>query len=225
MSFANHPLMLAHLERHSNDNDVRQIARLMDDHTNPTMRGLFAGCVDEPLACIAALTGYKAIGLDLREYNGGSWTVPECEFAPYDHRIMDLLSAKSAHFASRDNPGTFDFAVAISAIEHFGLSEFGGIQDPCGDVWAMRKLWELLRPGGLAFITLPEGGTWHECPNWRRYTKEILRCRIIGPFEVLTWEHWWTSIAGNGEATEDDLANYDTSADLSAVLVLKKGKR
>lgn len=218
MNFSTHPLMIAHLARHPNDNDVRQAARVLDSFVVDGMRGLSVGDLDEPFGCIAADLGLPFVGIDLRLWNNGYWDIPEHVVAPYPRIVGDLLNVQNALLRAE----SFDYVVATSSIEHFGSAEFGGVQDPMGDVWAMRKIHELLKPGGRAVITVPVKKTWHQDMYWRGYTRDALQERIVGPFQMELLELWWTSIRGNEQAQPMDWEEYDSSCDLSALLVLKR---
>jgi len=51
----------------------------------------------------------------------------------------------------------FDCAVSISSFEHDGLGQYGDPVDPTADLKAMRKMKEVVKPGGIMFLALPVG--------------------------------------------------------------------
>jgi SAM-dependent methyltransferase len=57
------------------------------------------------------------------------------------------------------NLGPFDAAIALSAVEHFGLGHYDGDEAgrPREDVDAIARARELLRPGGRLVLTVPFG--------------------------------------------------------------------
>lgn len=206
-----------HCERYPTDADAKRALDLLMRHVevNDQMVAVSVGCNDDPFANAFALLGAVCFGYDLRAYNDTNYPVLR-EEPLYHHLQQDWLT--SAIPVSR-----FDIAVSLSAVEHFGLSEFGGEQHDEGDRIAMEVMYNVLKPGGYALITVPYGSTWHECPHWRRYREEDLRRRIIGRFEEVERAYWWTSIAVNEPGpTVEDLRTYSSSADLSVGLLLRK---
>jgi GT2 family glycosyltransferase/SAM-dependent methyltransferase len=86
-----------------------------------------------------------------------------------------------------------DFVIATSSIEHM-FSPRGD-----GDVLAIEGIARVLRPGGLAAITVPmsNGAPFHECPAgderfagpYRLYTPEALRERLLSHPALETLRH------------------------------------
>ena len=101
----------------------------------------------------------------------------------------------------------FDIIIALSSIEHFGLQVYNDLVDDLDyDVKAMAKIYDWLKPGGVAYITLPYGktmlvgridGLYKEHPNdkweWRIYNKEHLQKRIIQKFHVDSIEYFFSA--------------------------------
>jgi hypothetical protein len=56
----------------------------------------------------------------------------------------------------RERP-RFDVALSISSFEHDGLGAYGDPLDPDGDLKAMRKMREILKPGGILLLAVPTG--------------------------------------------------------------------
>jgi len=121
-----------------------------------------------------------------------------------DPRAHPLRHAKLRHEACRldelpDGVERFEVAVVLSAVEHFGLEHYGvGGDDERLDLAAMRRLRELVRPGGLLVLTVPfaaersvddfqrvydEAGLAELLEGWTVATS--LR---VGRIDRLTWE-------------------------------------
>lgn len=86
-------------------------------------------------------------------YYGGKVTT--IEYRDVDCQIPGLTVMTPDEFNA--NPKKFDVAVSISSIEHDGLGRYGDPIDPNGDLKAMEKIKELLKPEGLLFFSVPVG--------------------------------------------------------------------
>lgn len=86
--------------------------------------------------------------------------------------------------------GTFDVAFSISSFDHDGLGRYGDPLDPSGDLKAMQQAWQVLRPGGLLFLTLPIGPDVTIFNLMRRYGPVRLPMMLSGWTEVerLGWD-------------------------------------
>jgi 2-polyprenyl-3-methyl-5-hydroxy-6-metoxy-1,4-benzoquinol methylase len=72
---------------------------------------------------------------------------------PLAHPSLRHVAAPLEGFA--DDGGGFDAAVVLSAVEHFGLGHYGAGADGRADLAALRRLRELVRPGGRLVLTVP----------------------------------------------------------------------
>ena len=121
-----------------------------------------------------------------------------------DPRAQPLRHPNLAHATCRldelpDGGEPFDAAVALSAVEHFGLDHYG-VQpsDQRDDLAALRRLLELVRPGGLLVLTVPFAAQPSVDDFQRVYDEdglaELLRGWAIetslrvGRVDRLTWE-------------------------------------
>lgn len=68
----------------------------------------------------------------------------------------DRIRTMTVHEWENDRP-RFDIAWSISSFEHDGLGMYGDPLDPEGDLKAMRHMKDLVKPGGLLFLSLPVG--------------------------------------------------------------------
>ena len=55
------------------------------------------------------------------------------------------------------NPIKFDAAFSISSFEHDGLGRYGDKLNPNGDIEAMAKMKQILKPDGILFLAIPVG--------------------------------------------------------------------
>jgi len=142
-------------------------------------RILEVGAHEEPLANILSECGFAVTGVDLREYD------EKMSHRNYDYLRCDFCDLPDEFMGK--NIGRFDCAIAISCIEHFGLSTYGeGPLMPLYDVVAMRAIWQLLREGGTAYLTVPFAAHYLEVvPHWRIYSYSALAHRLVQDFNVL----------------------------------------
>lgn len=157
------------------DVDAAAIAHLYDEPEGSKV--LEVGAHDEPLANVLADMGNLVYGVDLREYDD---KLPKCNYTYLRADFCDM----PPEFV-RGHYGTFDVVISVSAIEHFGMGVYGegGSPAPYYDVVAMRQVWNVLRPGGTAYVTVPCDKTYGECwGHWRTYDRHALYHRIIQDF-------------------------------------------
>jgi cyclopropane fatty-acyl-phospholipid synthase-like methyltransferase len=133
------------------------------------------GSQHSPLASMMAKCGFHVTGIDLRDSD---------QELNYNHITADFCRLPS--YFIRENIGTFDAAVIVSAIEHFGLNTYGeGRKHEYYDVIAMRYIYDLLKPGGTCYLTTPFGGKFVEHkPHWRVYDWANLLERIVQDFST-----------------------------------------
>lgn len=139
------------------------------------------GCNDSYVANILSDLGHDVTGVDLRPYGAGGQ-------GPLTHgcnyRFIQSDFGEAERFLWDE---TFDVAVSLSAIEHFGLGTYGERKErPELDCVAMAQIWRILKPGGLAYITVPYAEkyvVWRT--DWRVYDHDALLLRIVQKFEVV----------------------------------------
>lgn len=196
------------------DNDIKAMVQEINDYEIMGKRVLVVGCLEEPMANAMAELGADVTGYDLRPYDKGDIS-NGYETCLYKHVIGD---AKKMTFE-----GEFDLAVSVSVIEHSGLGYYGDEHDGDADIGVCQAIYKALKPGGLFLVTVPVGGSYKQTNHWRRYTKELLKERIVGNFKILKESYFWTGYAApQGHATPEDIQNYHKHADISAFLVLQK---
>jgi hypothetical protein len=171
------------------DEDTRQFLLNFDE--SPRLKVLEVGAHDEPVANILSECDYSVFGVDLREYNPNqdiessrnSSVKPVCNYSYLRHDFCDL----PASFI-KEHVGTFDVAISLSAVEHFGF----GTYSECGppqyhyDTIACRQVWQLLKEGGTFYLTIPFCGKHQDNPpHWRIYDNATLLHRLVQDFLVL----------------------------------------
>jgi 2-polyprenyl-3-methyl-5-hydroxy-6-metoxy-1,4-benzoquinol methylase len=105
-------------------------------------RILDVGAAESTLAFSLASLGYQTTALDLRGY-------------PLLHPKLEVVRARIEEWESE--AGSFDGIVCLSTIEHIGIGAYGGVPSVSADLAAMKRMRELLVPGGLIVLTAPVG--------------------------------------------------------------------
>jgi len=116
---------------------------------------LDVGCGGGKFSHILSILGFQVTALD-REMSPG---VASSE-----------VSFIKADILEYESPLKYNHIVAVSTIEHIGLSgRYGQSEKPDGDIRAMEKLRGLLATGGLVLLTIPVGKDRVIRPNNRVY--------------------------------------------------------
>lgn len=152
------------------------------------------------LALIAAQRGFNVTAVDLETVH---W--------PYVHPGLRFIQGdilKLPH--PKDH---FDLVINCSTVEHVGLAgRYGVTEDqPDGDLEAMARLRELIKPSGVMLLTIPVGKDAVFAPLTRVYGSQRLPKLLAGylvekeEFWVKDWENRWLpserEIALNFEAS------------------------
>jgi SAM-dependent methyltransferase len=108
-----------------------------------------------PLRVLDVGGGESTVALSLASL-GHDVTVVDPRGAPLEHPRLTVVPSRLDEVGA--DAGPFDVAVALSAIEHFGLSHYTGeTGDERADLGAVRRMGELLAPGGRLVLTVPIG--------------------------------------------------------------------
>ncbi|MES2273166.1 MAG: DUF268 domain-containing protein [Chlamydiota bacterium] len=76
----------------------------------------------------------------------------------YNKILSDHPEIKTLTIPEYDeNPELFDAILSISSFEHDGLGRYGDPINPQGDLDAMKKTVQMLKPNGLLFLAVPVG--------------------------------------------------------------------
>jgi hypothetical protein len=95
---------------------------------------------------------------------------------------------------------TFDVGFSISSFEHDGLGMYGDPLDPDGDLKAMRKMKERIKPGGLLFLAVPTGRDKILFNNARIYGRTRLPLLMSGWDWIDSYGFTDSDLDGNGSA-------------------------
>jgi 2-polyprenyl-3-methyl-5-hydroxy-6-metoxy-1,4-benzoquinol methylase len=97
------------------------------------------GAVESLVALSLAMLGYDTTAVDLRPY-------------PFEHPHLRSVTTPIEEWNQKDE--TFDAIVCLSTIEHIGLGAYGeDPKDGRADITAMKRMHELVKPGGLLVLT------------------------------------------------------------------------
>lgn len=137
--------------------------------------GLEIGASEEWLCAILTQYGYFMTGIDARPF-----VAPAHEGLIPDDRVLKPIWHQYQMSIHNFSPDVlFDFAISVSAIEHFGLHFYAGDGLPAdGDSITMDRAQMWVKPGGRFYLTVPIG-TSMVTDHWRRYSKKELQQRII----------------------------------------------
>ncbi len=155
------------------------------------------GCEAGYLSLFAARKGYRVVAVDLEEQRF-TWYHPAVEFRAGDFLKLDLPK------------NHFDVAINCSSVEHVGIPGRYGIteEQSDGDIEVMRRLAEVLKPGGILLMTAPCGQDAVMAPWHRVYGPQRLP-RLLAPFGIEK-ECYWVKDSANRwvESTREDALAY-----------------
>jgi SAM-dependent methyltransferase len=107
------------------------------------------GCCDSLLVYKLARKGYKAYGIDTRQYLEKH---PNLTFVQSDILCMPFIDK------------FFDCVIAVSTIEHIGLGLYGDPIHEDADTKAVQEISRVLKPGGKLILTTPYATTYKFAP-------------------------------------------------------------
>jgi len=141
-------------------------------------RALGFGCGTSSLPLFAARLGFNVTAVDLVQ-------VPE--FYKYDG-----LEFLYGDFLEMDfQTESFDLIINASAIEHVGISGRYEVSDDRedGDIAVSKKLYNVLKPGGVMLLTIPVGQDAVFAPLHRVYGEERLP-KLLEGWKIVKEEYW-----------------------------------
>lgn len=149
------------------------------------------------------------------------YTVVAVDWRPLDRARTHSFAFVQGDFNTiqhpRLTPSSFDIAVATSSIEHFGLGYYKEPIDDSGDIKACSRVYELLKPGGIFYLTIPTG-VWTQTNHYRKYDKSSLHDRLTSRFEVLKMQGYQSG----GTVWKGDPFGPHDAVPMEMVCVLRK---
>jgi SAM-dependent methyltransferase len=145
---------------------------------------LFLQHFDAPAgAKVLEVVANEEFSADILTDNG--YQVTAVDLRAFDHFLPHRYNRIQADFLDVELPGNFDAAFSTSAIEHFGLFVYDApVTDWDYDSKALSKIYRLLKPGGVCWITVPYGKNFVTAKDWRVYDAVTLQERLIKKFLV-----------------------------------------
>jgi len=152
------------------------------------------GCEQGFMGLLAAQKGFHVIANDLQE-QPFTWQHPNVEFRQGDFLQLDL---------PRNH---FDLAINCSSVEHVGIAGRYGIEltQDDGDIEVMKRLADILKPGGLLLMTAPCGRDAVMAPWHRVYGSQRLP-KLFAPFSILKEFYWVKDVQNRWVLTARDKA-------------------
>ena len=89
-----------------------------------------------------------------------------------------------------------DFVISFGAVAHAGLGRFGYALNPFGDLEAVARIWCLLKPGGMLYLSAPIG----------RQDKVMFNMqRVYGPMRLPHLLANWEQVDKAGQDAYNDI--------------------
>jgi SAM-dependent methyltransferase len=160
-------------------------------------RVLDFGCSESKVSVELASLGYNVTGTDINDY-------------PFTHPNFRFIKGNFLDSPFEDE--SFDAVVAISAVEHCGLSAYGSQEFSDGDKRVMEQMHRILKNGGKLLLTVPYGkkGLLPGPFAQRVYNRDSLD-KLLDGFNVIKEEYF----IGSGRehwlpATKEELSGVDS---------------
>jgi len=130
------------------------------------------------LGLIATRRGYNVTGINLTHVN-------------WYYKMPNMRFIKGDIFKVDFEPEYFDLVINCSTIEHVGLAgRYGVVENlPDGDLDAMERLWNIMKPGAKMLLTIPVGqdevfSFWHRVYGYKRLPL------LLSKFDLIEKEFW-----------------------------------
>ena len=170
----------------------------------PPANILEIGDQESYLSYILSRRGFNYFGNDLR---GKLQTYEETLDKAFDVVNLGSYTFYQGDFMQLKSNTQFDIIISLSTIEHAGLGTYGEMIDDLDyDMKMARKIYDWLKPNGVAYITVPYGKTMlvgridgfykehlSDKWEWRIYNSEHLQKRIIQKFHVDSIEYFFSA--------------------------------
>jgi SAM-dependent methyltransferase len=134
-----------------------------------------------------------------------------CSCLEYNKRICELDKIKYYQYDAYDSLSKFDVCISVSSIEHSGLGRYGDNIDPMGDIKAMKDIKNILKKGGLFFLSVPIGD---DRIMWNAH-------RVYGKIRLELLLDGWECIDTYGMSDELLTTNSNSFKTIQPILVLR----
>jgi len=160
--------------------------------------------------------GYSIVGVDLIE---------DEHLKLLTTKFEDHFKFYQGNFFKMDFKEKFKCIYAISTIEHCGLAWYRPTvqtKDADGPAKALKKLYEMLVPGGYLLITVPYGKAYPQRPaQWRVYQRKSLYELLKGYNHAVEFfgcaTRWCSNKKGGFPLTQDKAEDYFAAACIKIV--------
>jgi len=168
--------MFPNLKYYDNDFELQVMCDNLEIEKG--MRVLDLGCCDSNLSEVLQKQGCEAWGVDLRPYTN----------APFKFFQEDFLKCKLPE-------NYFDIVVDVSTLHHLGvgyLDSPGAVEDFDADIKAVRKIFEILKPGGLFYVSTNHFSFSYQILKGlcRLYSIDSFLERVAKPFKILEIKYY-----------------------------------
>lgn len=164
------------LEKWMQMTDDRELYHMLDKlEVEPHYRTLEMGCCGEKLSYMLQELGCEAWGVDLHPYED------------YGYKLEHYISGD---FLEVELPSNyFDIVIDVSAMHHFGLSQYGDELDVDADIKTAQVVYDTLKPGGYWYLVMDRVKDKYiedvlDLSFVKQYTMKILIERIAKNFKV-----------------------------------------
>ncbi len=182
----------------------------------PPAKVLDVGCAGSFFPLILAGFGYNVCGIDIREFA----VTNRIKFDNFRFIQEDIRQASLS-----DN--YFDAVTAVSTIEHIGIGGRYGMNDDLqGDKKTLEEIRRVLKPGGVALLTIPFGRAKIVKPYLRVYDAARLDYLAEG-FVIESKEFYMEDNTTDDwvKCLESDTLLLDTKPDRYALCLVKLRKQ
>lgn len=161
------------------------------------------GCCSSGVPIALASRGFRVVGID---------------FTPYPHPHPNLRAVRGDAMRCPFATGSFAAVLAISVIEHIGIGHYGDPLASAGDQVALREIARVLRPEGVAVITVPFGRVMTN--EFQRVYDPRRLADLLAPLTVARIEHAWSRAGLWMPCSEAEAASVDWNGPARAVAMV-----
>lgn len=177
----------------------------------PPAKILDVGCCGSFFPLLLAGFGYDTQAMDVRPYS-----------------ILNRMTFDNFKFLKGDirkagfPDSSFDAIIAVSTIEHIGLSgRYGMDEDPDGDRKALKEMKRMVRGGGIVLLTFPFGKAKVIRPYNKIYDGRLIR-EIAEDFKIDKEEYYMQDSADDWHrCSRSEAEAVDATSDRGPVCLLK----